>query len=254
MKKRKRKIKWKKIISLLVIIICLSLIIFSSIKIINWFLSNKRNQQLKEQINQYITINKENTINDVEMPKYTIEWDKIKSQNKDALAYLKVNNTNIDYIILKGTNNSYYLNHNFNKENNISGWVFADFRNNVDGTDKNLVVFAHDTKDGSMFGTLKNVLNKEWYINPDNYIIDLVTEQGLLQYQVFSVYNIMNEEYYIQTTFKKNEFSNFINTIKNRSIYNFNVNLTNEDNILTLSTCSDNGLKRIVLHAKLLKY
>lgn len=179
--------------------------------------------------------------------------ESIKRKNPDTVAYLKVNNTNIDYIVVKGQDNSYYLNHNFNKEYNISGWVFTDYRNKIDSNDKNLVVFAHDTKDGSMFGSLKNILKENWYTNKDNQVIDFVTEDGLLRYQVFSVYKINNEDYYINVIFLENEFSDFVNTIKSRSIYNFNVDVAENDNILTLSTCSDGGLKRIVLHAKLIK-
>jgi len=67
---------------------------------------------------------------------------------------------------------------------------------------------------------------------------------------VFSVYKIENEEYYIDTEFKKNEFEEFIDTLKNRSIKDFNVDVSVEDSILTLSTCADNNKYRIVLHAK----
>jgi len=67
---------------------------------------------------------------------------------------------------------------------------------------------------------------------------------------VFSVYKIENEDYYIDTEFKKNEFEEFIDTLKNRSIKDFNVDVSVEDSILTLSTCADNNKYRIVLHAK----
>jgi len=100
-----------------------------------------------------------------------------------------------------------------------------------------------------MFGTLKNVLEEEWYNNRNNHIITLVTENKTYKYQVFSVYEIENEEYYINTEFENNEFKEFINTLKARSITNFNVEVTEEDNILTLSTCGDNNKYRVVLHA-----
>lgn len=252
---KKRKIKWKNIITFVFIIICISLIIYSSIKIVDWFISNKKNHEVKEQINEFIKINEIDVDTNVEeeKQKYEIDWNQLKQKNPDTVAYLKVNNTNIDYIVVKGENNSYYLDHNFNKEYNMSGWVFTDYRNKIDGNDKNLVVFAHDTKDGSMFGSLKNILKESWYTNPENQIIDFVTEEGLLKYQVFSVYKINNEDYYINVIFLENEFSDFIDTIKSRSIYNFNIDVSADDNVLTLSTCSDGGFKRIVLHAKLIE-
>ena len=104
-----------------------------------------------------------------------------------------------------------------------------------------------------MFGTLKKILKKDWYKNTDNHIVTLVTEDGLHKYQVFSVYSIPVESYYINTQFKNNkEFYKFLKKINSRSIYNFKVDLKETDKILTLSTCTANSTKRVVLHAKLI--
>ena len=101
-----------------------------------------------------------------------------------------------------------------------------------------------------MFGSLKNILTKEWYDNEKNYNIKLATEEKNETYRVFSVYQI-EEDYYIQTKFKNSEsFSSFIKTLQKRSIKNFNEQISAEDNILTLSTCANNNKYRIVLHAK----
>ena len=101
-----------------------------------------------------------------------------------------------------------------------------------------------------MFGTLKNILKENWYNNEENHIIDFITENEEQKYEVFSVYQIKNEEYYIDTEFKDNEFGKFVDTLKNRSIKDFNVEVSAEDCILTLSTCGNNKDYRIVLHAK----
>ena len=69
------------------------------------------------------------------------------------------------------------MNHNFEKKYNIAGWIFADYKNNFDKTDKNIVIYGHNRKDGSMFGTLKNILKEEWYSNEENFVIDFITEQ-----------------------------------------------------------------------------
>ena len=106
-------------------------------------------------------------------------------------------------------------------------------------------------KIGSMFSSLKNVLNKNWYSNDDNLIINLYTPSAITQYQVFSVYEIKAESYYCSTSFASDKtFLSFLNDMKSRSIHNFNVDLSSDDKILTLSTCSDNNAYRTVLHAK----
>ena len=101
---------------------------------------------VEENINAESKINYEEIVNNV----------KEEYKNDDIVGILEINNT--DYIVplLQGLDNDYYLNHNFNKEYNIAGWIFADYRNKFDNTDKNIVIYGHNMKEGSMFGTLEN--------------------------------------------------------------------------------------------------
>jgi sortase B len=227
--------------------------IYSLINIIMWFIENKKNNNIKEEINKYVEINEVKLKDNEEKTEYTIDFSKLKERNADTVAYLKVNNTNIDYVVVKGSDNSYYLKHNFNKENNRAGWIFMDYHNKLDGNDKNIVIYGHNTLDGTMFGTLRNVVKPSWYENEENHIIKLVLENEVVTYQVFSTYSIKVEDYYINTIFKDNdEFDTFIKTLKKRSVYDYGVDVSGEDSILTLSTCTGNGKSRMVLHAKLL--
>ena len=74
---------------------------------------------------------------------------------------------------------------------------------------------------------------------------------GTQVYEVFSVYTIKSETYYLTTSFKDDKnYIEFLNTLKRRSIYNFGVNLNSEDSILTLSTCDATGKSRVIVHAK----
>ena len=245
-----------KIIKILVILfmtICFIGIIYYSYKVLSWKHDLKENKIIHEEINKFVIVEEE-TKADYEEKKYNINFKSLKEKNSDTIAYLKVNNTKINHIVVKGKDNSYYLHHNFNKEWSSAGWVFADFHNKFDGTDKNIVIYGHSMLNGSMFGTLRNVLKKEWYENKNNHLITLVTENGEYTYQVFSTYVIMAEDYYINTNFKNSsEFKKFVNTIKSRSKHNFNVSVNENDEILTLSSCYDNNGKRVVLHAKKVK-
>ena len=247
MSKKKRRLKtW---VIILIFIIFLIIFIYSGIKIIMWKKNTtKNNDIIKEIIKENIVIDDDSD------NKYIVDFDSLKEENSDTIAYLTVNSTNINYIVVKGNDNSYYLTHNFYKEYNVAGWIFADYKNNYDGKDKNLIIYGHNTLDGSMFGTLKNVLNDNWYSNSDNLVIDLITENGLYQYKVFSVYTIEKEDYYIQTFFSSDDdYLEFLNVLINRSITNFNENIKDTKQILTLSTCTKNGAARVVLHAKLIE-
>ena len=244
MKKRKLK-TW---IVILFIIICFLVMIYSLYRIITWKQNVDENLEIKDEIEENIkTNNRDGNIN------YDIDFKTLKAQNKDTIAYLRVNNTNIAYVVVKGTDNEFYLNHNFQKRKNVAGWIFADYRNKFDETDRNIIIYGHSTKDGSMFGTLKNILKKNWYEKEENHKIDLVTEKGTYHYEVFSTYTIVPEDYYITTEFASDDyFDEFINKLKSRSNYDYKKELSKNDKILTLSSCNIDGSKRIVLHAKLI--
>ena len=131
-------------------------IIYSTYNIVIWYKHINENKEVLKEIKKNIKIKEE---------KVEIDFNKLKEINPDTIAYLKVNNTNIDYIVVKGKDNEYYLKHNFERNWNVAGWVFGDYRNHFDETDKNLIIYGHNTRDGSMFDTLINVLKEEWYLN-----------------------------------------------------------------------------------------
>lgn len=236
--------KKSKILITLIQIVLIAVIIFSGIKIIEWIKSNKKNKDIMSEIKENVVINNEMDSNNEE---YKIDFAKLKQKNSDAIAWIKVNGTDIDFPVVKGTDNSYYLTHDFDKEKNKAGWIFADYRNKFDGTDKNIIIYGHNMKNGSMFASLKDVIKEEWYNNENNKYIALITENENCKYQVFSVYQIETEEYYLQTNISN--FKEFVEKIKGRSKKDFNVDIKETDSILTLSTCADNTKYRVVLHA-----
>ena len=249
-KKKSKKHGVKNVILTLLIIFFIAVIIFSGIQLIKWYLGNKANNDIIEEIKESNIISyNENDENVSE-----VDFEKLKNINSDAVGYIEVPNTNISYPVVQAKNNDYYLTYNFKKEYNSAGWIFMDYRNDLDGNDKNIIIYGHNRRDGSMFGSLKNILSPDWYNNESNKYVTFIIEQGNLKYEVFSIYQIEREDYYIQTTFSDNEdYESFIRTITNRSIKNYNVNVSSEDSILTLSTCANDNKYRVVLHAKLVK-
>jgi len=222
--------------------------VVSIIYIVKWYIDSKQNEILEEKVSEAIVI--EDTENKEANDEYKIDFVRLNELNEQVVAWIKVKGTQVEYPVVQANNNYYYLKRNLEKQYNVGGWIFADYKNKLDGTDKNLVVYGHNMKDNSMFGTLKNILKEEWYNNNENHIIDFITENEEQKYQVFSVYKIESEDYYINTEFKENEFEKFADTLKNRSIKDFGVEISEEDSILTLSTCAESNKYRVVLHAK----
>ena len=224
----------------IILLISIILFFYCLFNIVIWHIDNKHTKEILIEINK--GYNPSDSLHIIDLNYYT-------KMNKDTICFLIVNNTNIKYPIVKTNNNSYYLNHSFNKSLSGSGWPFIDYRNNIDFNDQNTVIYAHARIDGSMFGTLKNTIKPKWYKDKSNHIITLITKDKTIHYQVISTYTIKDEDYYITTKFNNNKFKIFLNTIIKRSIYNYNIKLSTSDKILTLSSCYSNNSK-IVLHAK----
>ena len=248
-KKNKSKKYKKAILNLVIYIMLLSILLYSGIKIYKWYKDKTNNSKIAEQIKDTVIVEEKNE--NENKKEYKIDFNKLKEQNNETVAWIKVNNTNIEHPVVKESNNSFYLNHSFDKSQNSAGWIFADYRNKFDNTDKNIVIYGHNMRDDSMFGSLKNILNSDWYDNEKNTNITLYTENEKCIYKVFSIYKIKSEDYYITTEFENDKkFEQFVNTIKKRSIKDFSVDVSKDDNILTLSTCANNNKYRVVLHAK----
>ena len=178
----------------------------------------------------------------------------LKPTNKDTVAWIKINNTNIDYAVVQTVDNDYYLRHNFKKQKSDAGWVFMDYRNDPVDLDDNTILYGHNRfSNGTMFGTLGYALKKDWYSKSDNLTITFNTIYENMQWRIFSVYKTPVTVDYLTISFNNDDDRlDFYNMLKKRSISDFKVDLKASDKILTLSTCSTDG-GRIVVHAVLIK-
>lgn len=234
----------KKAITFLILLILVAVAIFSAVKIKTYADDMNENNSILSEISDIV--DQEDNFKGEEK---SLDAASLREINPDTVGYLTVNGTDIKYPVVQGKDNDYYLSHNFKKDNNRAGWIFADYRNKFDGTDKNIVIYGHNMKNGSMFSSLKNVLTKNWQERKENMYITFVTENAESVYKVFSVYTIEAEDYYTTTAFNSKNFQIFVDNIKARSNKNFNVEVKNTDQILTLSTCADDDRYRMVLHA-----
>ena len=184
----------------------------------------------------------------------SVDFTELLQKNSDTVAWIKVNNTNVNYSVVQSDDNEYYLKHDFNKNSNFGGWVYGDYRDDFTYFGNNTILYGHNLINRTMFGSLIWCQKKSWYMNEENLYIKISTPTSNTIWKIFSIYQIEPEVYYLKTYFETTEeHQEFLDTLKNRSIYNFNEELTPSDKILTLSTCSDDGTKRAVIHAKMVK-
>lgn len=266
-KKRRRVKLW---VWVVIATILLSTVFISIGKIILWQLDNNKSKGIKDEVDTIAEVDEiednENTelINEptdqnsdywyyISFPLINVDFSELKKKNSDTVAWINVNNTNINYPIVQTSDNDFYLDHSYDKSYNEAGWVFLDYRNDSSFSDKNTIIYAHSRLDKTMFGSLSKTLKPEWYENKDNHIIRISNEKENSLWQIFSVYVIETESYYITTNFNSDEeYLTFLETMKSRSRYDFNTNLSASDRIITLSTCYDDDRKTVV-HAKLIK-
>ena len=189
----------------------------------------------------------------INTPLISVDFNSLINKNNDTVAWVKLNGTNINYPVVQTTDNNYYLHHAFDNSYNEAGWVYMDYRNNPEDFNQNTIIYGHGMNNNTIFGSLRYVVDSWWYENPDNHILKISTKYENTLWQVFSVYTIPEESYYLQTDFDDDEkFTEFLGNLSSRSFYNFGVQLNQNDKIVTLSSCYNNQL-RVVLHAKLIK-
>lgn len=272
MKKKKLKVKWKNLVLFLIIIICITTLIISTKDIIKWMIDSNKTEKQIEEITEIVEVEEveENENTEIieqkeEPPKENPYWDyikmnminvnfnELKQKNPDTKGWIQVNGTNINYPFVQTNDNKFYLNHTFNKSYNSAGWVFLDYRNNINELSKNTIIYAHGRLDTTMFGSLKNILSSGWLNNTNNYVVKLSSETENTLWQVFSVYHIPTTSDYIKVHFSSNEeFTKWAKMLLDRSAHNFNTSINENDQVLTLSTCY-NDKEKVVLHAKLIK-
>ena len=272
MRKRKLKIKWKNLIAVIIFLICFIFLILSIKDVLRWKLESNKIEQQIEKIQEIVEVEEVEDTEEVEiieqveeipesnpywdyinMNLINVDFDELKKINSNTKGWIQVNGTNINYPFVQAKDNKYYLIHSFDKSYNNAGWVFLDYRNNINSLSKNTIIYAHGRLDTTMFGSLKNILESGWLNNTNNYVVRLSTEKENTLWQVFSVYHIPTTSDYIKTEFSSiEEFKNWTNMLINRSSHNFNTSVSENDSVLTLSTCYNDN-EKVVLHAKLIK-
>lgn len=237
--KRKR----KKILIISLIVIAVLVALFGIMMLIRSRLANEKNITASDQTQQYYDRNMHNEIK------------ALNATYEDAIAWICIPNTKIDAPIFKGKDNETYFSKNREGEDIKYGELFMDYRCNINNMDNmsHFIVYGHNTEDEKYFSELLNYKDISYFNN--HKMIEMSTINGNYKWEIFSVYKTTPDFFYIDVQFKDNdEYYEFLKSLKEKSIYNTNVDISKDDTILTLSTCDytiDDG--RFVVQAKLVK-
>lgn len=180
-----------------------------------------------------------------------IDFEGLQAVNPDVIGWIDIPGLSISYPVVQGTDNAYYLHHLFTGEYNSSGSIFADWHNQPDFADPNTIVYGHNMKNGSMFGTLSHYQDQAlWEASSYFY---LYVPGKVLKYQIFSCYaGYVGSEAYTYTFPEKADFQAFLKQIRSYAGYDTGVEVVETDRVVTLSTCvSSRRDYRYIVHGKL---
>lgn len=216
------------------IIIILLVMLIVSILTFNIY---KYNNTLKNKTINSNTIEVNHEINKID---YEEELNKVRNKynNNDIVGILSNSDDTLNEIVMQSTDNDYYLEHTVYHESNWRGQTFLDYRNDINNSDK-LIIYGHNSNYYNLpFKVLENYYNKSYY--DENKYLYLQTNLNKYKYEIFSVYvEVSDWDYYNKMKFNtKDEYYNHILKLKNKSMYDTNVLVNEDDKILIIQTCS----------------
>lgn len=182
------------------------------------------------------------------------KFDEFLRQNSDVVGWITIADTPIDYPVLQGDDNEYYLHHSIDGSESKTGSLFLDYRCDIRSDfPPHYIIYGHRMKNGTMFKGLIKFMDKGFFYAHPVFAFDTLYED--MTWEIFSAYITNISDPYIRTDFDSpEEWLAFITELQRKSLYETGVALTADDIVLTLSTCTyevENG--RFVVHARLIR-
>ncbi len=185
-------------------------------------------------------------------PDLQIDFAELKKTNPDFRGWLYFPALDISYPVVQGEDNDYYLKHSFEGESVNAGCIFMDCEASFDWSDRNTFVFGHNMRDGSMFGSLKNLLKGTASCEDDPYFY-IYTEDKVYIYEVFAYYETISTSDRFATFTSDASYDDYVQWAAEHSLYASDADLSDRGNIVSLSTCygSAGTKRRVLLHGVL---
>lgn len=250
--KDKKQGKGKRIVNKIVFLIALAVFLYSGFELFKIYKANYDEKQEHERISLVAGIPK-----DPREP-FTVDFPALQAINSDVSGWIIIPDTDINYPIVKSSDNDYYLNHTFERKVNYAGSIFIDYRQARDFSDMNTFIYGHNVYHGTMFAELEKFKDAQFF--NDHPYIYLYTPQGNYRAEVMSMYHTTASSDSYKIGFQANQtFLNYVNAVKSKSLHKREVPFEIGDRMITLSTCSYElggvgSEGRYLVHAKLVPW
>ena len=233
----------KKLITFIQILLVI-IIAWSGYKIYDYQMDNKSYNALKEEYSSKLEEVSNNIIESSDDSKEEKEIEAgrefVESLHKSypqVIGRILIENLELDFPIVKGDDNSFYLDHDYTGAYHPFGAVFMDARNQEDLSDQNTILYGHNVRSGHVFNAL-NKYREEKYVEENPYIV-VDSLNGRFVYKIFAVYDADAYEDYRSTTYDEDKWNELLSRIEEKNLLTSDALPKFGDKILTLSTCSD---------------
>ena len=202
-------------------------------------------EEIKQESDLLNTIEIEETQVTPQKTERMLQIEKLQEQNSDIVGWIEVEGTNINYPVLQGEDNGYYMNHNYKKEENTYGSIFLDKDYDWSIPSSNLLLYGHNLQNGELFHDILNYKDQSYY--EEHPVIRFTTEKEDSEFEIISAFysrvyyksetNVFRYYYFINAD-NEEEYNEFVENAKEASIYDTGKTAEYGDQLITLSTCS----------------
>ena len=225
----------------LLLAICIIIFLFSASLVIKHFVEINNNKKGYEDLAGLVN---NTTLDNGESEDEPVpDYSPLIEQNRDFVGQIIVPNTSINHPVVQYADNDYYLDHSFEKKYDYRGAIFMDYRNDAVNLDSNTIIYGHNAYDTTMFSELVKYEDIEFY--KKSPIIEFNTLEANYKWKIYGVFitNATASEdngyifNYIYPYMDGENFEGFIEEVNKRRLYTTDVDITDDDKMLVLSTC-----------------
>lgn len=247
--------KMSDIIRRIILVISVGVFIFAAYNLINIFLAYHKADVIYDNIQQDVLDEDSHTKvvigedeQEVEIP-FTYNHQALLNINSQGIGYIYIPSIDCRLPMVQGDDNDYYLTHTFNKEYSANGCLFEDYRINGGLSASQIIIYGHNMRNGAMFGKLKNYQDYSFWNNSGNDVLYIYTGNVIKEYKIFSCY--ISEA--ISDTYTFNfptleSMRDYAVNMKAKSMYDTGVDVSTATQVITLSTCTNDGEQRFIVH------
>lgn len=251
----KKKAKAADIVRYVILVAAVIVFLAAAYMLVDIFVEYKKGTDIYEQIASSVLVPIENETGtsaavqeDTQELPFVYDHQALLAINSEGQGYLYVPSISLRLPVVQGSDNEYYLNHTFNRVYNGAGALFIDSRveNGIMGS--NVIIYGHNMKNGSMFAGLLNYRSEAFYNIAGNDVFYIYTGDKVREYKIFAAFENDPEGYVYTCNFSTpQQLQEYAANIKNYSLYDTGVDVSQATQIVTFSTCTSDGERRVIV-------